>query len=75
MASSVVSALHFHDESAAFLRGLRHVQMEAVWGSTVDTAATLRSTCALALLQCTDLTREDKLWHVMRALTDRESAS
>jgi hypothetical protein len=25
-------------------------------------------------LQCTDLTREDKLWHVMRALTDRESA-
>jgi HEAT repeat protein len=63
-----------HDESAAFLRGLPHVQMEPVWGTTVDTAATLRGTCALALLQCTDLTREDKLWHVMRALTDRESA-
>jgi HEAT repeat protein len=63
-----------HDESAAFLRGLRHVQMEPVWGATVDTAATLRGTCALALLQCADLTREDKLWHVMRALTDRESA-
>jgi HEAT repeat protein len=62
-----------HDESAAFLRGLRHVQMEPIWGTTVDTAATLRGTCALALLQCTDLTREDKLWHVMRALTDRES--
>ena len=63
-----------HDESAAFLRGLGHVQMEPVWGTTVDTAATLRGTCALALLQCTDLTREDKLWHVMRALTDREPA-
>lgn len=61
-----------HDESAAFLRGLRHVQMEPIWGKHVDTAGTLRGVCLLALLQCTDLTREEKLWHVMRALTDRE---
>ncbi len=59
-------------DSAPFLRGLRHIQMEPVWGREVDTAAALRSVCALALLQCTDLTREEKLWHEMRALTDLE---
>ncbi len=62
-----------HSESATFLRGLRHVQMEPIWGTEVDTAATLRGTCALALLQCTDLTREDKLWRLMRALTDKQA--
>lgn len=61
-----------HDKSSAFLRGARHVQMEPVWGDEVDTAGTLRATCALALVQCADLTREDKLWHEMRALTDTE---
>lgn len=62
-----------YDESQSFIRGLKHVQMEAVWGSRVDTAGTLRSICVLALLQCADLTRDDKLWHQMRALTDREA--
>lgn len=60
------------DESPIFLRGLQHKQLEAVWGSFVDTAGTLRSICVLALLQCSDLTRDDKLWHQMRALTDAE---
>jgi len=58
------------DESASFVRGLYWVQMEPVWGAEVDTAGTLRGTCALALLQCRDLTRDEKLWHLMRALTD-----
>ncbi len=62
-----------YDESAAFLRGLQHVQMEPVWGKEVDTAGTLRAICVLALLQCADLTRQDKLWHLMRALTDAEA--
>jgi HEAT repeat protein len=62
-----------YDESAGFLPGLQHVQMEPVWGKEVDTAGTLRATCALALLQCADLTREDKLWHLMRTLTDAEA--
>lgn len=34
-----------------FLRGLRHVQMEPVWGGQADTAASLRGLCALALAQ------------------------
>ncbi len=33
-----------------FLRGSRHFQWEAVWGGREDTAATLRGTCALALV-------------------------
>jgi HEAT repeat protein len=62
-----------YSDSAAFLRGLRHIQMEPVWGKHVDTAARLRATCALALLQCADLMREEKIWHLMRALTDAEA--
>lgn len=59
-----------HSESAIFLRGLRHVQREPTWEGQVDAAATLRGICTLALLQCMDLTREEKLWHGIRALTD-----
>ncbi len=59
-----------HAESAVFLKGVQHVQLEPVWGGEEDTAATVRATCALALLGCTDLTREDKLWHIMRLLTE-----
>ncbi len=59
-----------HAESAIFLKGVQHVQLEPVWEGEVDTAATVRSTCALALLECTDLTRENKLWRVMPMLTE-----
>ncbi len=34
-----------------FLQGIRHVQMEPVWGGSVDTAATLRGNCALGLVR------------------------
>lgn len=36
---------------ALFLQGIRHVQMEPVWGGSVDTAATLRGNCALGLVR------------------------
>ena len=39
-----------HAESPPFLRGLRHIQMEPVWGGEKDTAAALRGTCVLALV-------------------------
>lgn len=39
-----------HAESV-FLQGIRHVQMEPVWGGRVDTAAKLRGTCALGLVR------------------------
>ncbi|HEX7363321.1 MAG TPA: HEAT repeat domain-containing protein [Bryobacteraceae bacterium] len=59
-----------YDESAPFLRGIQHVQMEPVWNGQEDTAATLRGASALALLQCSDIVRTDKLWQVMRLLSD-----
>jgi HEAT repeat protein len=60
-----------HRESAPFLRGIRHIQMEPVWGGEADTAATLRGTCALALPACTDITRSEVLRHLVDALADR----
>src|SRR5262249_26473043 len=38
-----------HDESDVYRRGIRHVQMEPVFGGRVDTAVDLRGACALAL--------------------------
>ncbi len=57
-------------ESDSFIRGLSYQEWEPVWGSEVDTAADLRATCTLALVQCLDLLREDKLCHLLRSLTD-----
>jgi HEAT repeat protein len=39
-------------EYAPFLQGIRHVQMEPVYGGHEDTAANLRARCALALARC-----------------------
>lgn len=59
-----------HAGSHEFLRGLNHVQMEPVWGGQEDTATVLRSTCALALVQCTDITRQAVIRHLIDAFTD-----
>jgi HEAT repeat protein len=59
-----------HRESAPFVRGARHTQMEAVWGGREDTAAALRGVCLLALPACTDLRREDVLRRIVDALTE-----
>ena len=59
-----------HEESAQFLRGLRHVQKEPTWERTQDTAFTLRGICALALPTVRDLTRRDVLQQLCYALTD-----
>src|ERR1035438_2125663 len=59
-----------HRHSAPFLRGIRHIQMEPVWGGEADTAATLRGTCALALPSCADVTRGQILRHLVDALSD-----
>jgi HEAT repeat protein len=61
-----------HQEAEAFLRGMRHIQMEPVWGSQSDTAGTLRATCALALVQCRSLTDADLLAHLIELMGDKE---
>ena len=62
-----------HEDSRSFVRGAKHFQMEPVWNGLADTATVLRGICILAAIQCTDLTREDKLWLLTRALTDGEA--
>ena len=59
-----------HAESGIFLQGAQHVQREPVWAGEEDTATGVRAACTLALLDCTDLAREDKLWPVMRLLAE-----
>jgi len=60
-----------HSESGPFLRGLRHKQMEPVWGGEADTAENLRGTCLLALVACPDLERGEALRCFVDALTEK----
>jgi HEAT repeat protein len=60
-----------HRDAEVFIKGLRHIQMEPVWGGQVDTAATLRGTCALALIEC-QLDDLSMLTHLAEALADPE---
>jgi HEAT repeat protein len=57
-------------ESAVFLRGVRHVQNEPVWGGQEDTATVLRGACAMALVQCNDIPRDETLRHLVDALSE-----
>src|SRR5581483_10389693 len=63
-----------HDESAPFLRGMRHVQMEPSFGGSVDTAETLRGICLLALPACADLERDQALRCFVDALAEKSHA-
>jgi hypothetical protein len=58
-------------ESAPYLRGLRHRQMEPVWGGEADTAENLRGTCLLALIGCPDVERGEALRCFVDALTEQ----
>jgi hypothetical protein len=62
-------------EPAPFLRGLRHVQLEAVWGGRSDTAGPLRGVCALALVQCRSLPEAELLRCLVDVLLDKEKAA
>jgi len=57
-------------ESSVFLRGVRHVQNEPVWGGQEDTATVLRGACAMALVQCTDIPRDETLRLLVDALSE-----
>ena len=59
-----------YQSAAPFVRGLRHIQMEPVWGGREDTAQVLRAACCAALPQCSDLTRDEVLRHLVDAFTD-----
>ncbi len=63
-----------HQDAAVFLRGMRHIQLEPVWGGSSDTAGTLRATCALALVQCRSMVEADLLTHLVDLLGDKDKA-
>jgi hypothetical protein len=63
-----------HQDPEVFLRGMRHIQMEPVWGGQSDTAGTLRATCALALVQCRSLSENTILSHLIELLADADKA-
>jgi HEAT repeat protein len=63
-----------HHEAAVFLRGMKHIQLEPVWGGTSDTAGTMRATCAVALVQCRSLTDAELLAHLIELFADKEKS-
>lgn len=69
--SRALAALKFQ-EPEIFLRGMRHIQMEPVWGGRSDTAGTLRATCALALVQCRSVREPELLAHLVDLWADKE---
>ena len=71
--SHALAALEFQ-EPAVFLRGVRHTQPEPVWGGHADTAATLRATCALALVPCRSLPETELLNHLLELFADKEKS-
>jgi HEAT repeat protein len=71
--SRALAALEFQD-AAIFLRGMRHIQLEPVWGGRSDTAATLRATCALALVQCRSLSETDLLTYLIELFSDKDKS-
>ncbi len=71
--SRALASFELQDE-AVFLHGMRHIQMEPVWGGQSDTAGTLRATCALALVQCRGLTEKTLLEHLVELLADSDKS-
>lgn len=63
-----------HQDPEIFLRGIRHIQLEPVWGGRSDTAGTLRATCALALVQCRTLREPDLLGRLVELLADKDKS-
>jgi hypothetical protein len=54
----------------AYLRGMRHHQLEPVWGGQSDTAGALRGTCTHALVDCPGISDADLLTALLEPLTD-----
>ena len=69
--SRALAAFEYQDADT-FLRGMRHIQLEPVWGGRSDTAGTLRATCALALVQCRTLTEADLLAYLVELFADKD---
>ncbi len=58
-----------YDDASFYLRGIKHIQLEPVWGVPpyADTAGTLRGTCAFGLVTCS-LPRAEAMRHLVDLL-------
>jgi hypothetical protein len=63
-----------HRAKDAYLRGMRHHQMEGSFGPPVDSAGGLRSICAHALVDCPGISDADLLAALLEPLTDTDKA-
>jgi hypothetical protein len=61
-----------HRQRDAYLRGMRHHQLEPVWGGQCDTAGALRGTCTHALVDCPGISDADLLTALLEPLTDTD---
>jgi hypothetical protein len=61
-----------HRSKDAYLRGMRHHQLEASWGPPVDSAGALRGTCAHALVDCPGISDADLLTVLLEPMTDSD---
>jgi hypothetical protein len=61
-----------HRSKDTYLRGMRHHQMEPVWGGQSDTAGALRGTCTHALVDCPGISDADLLNALLESLTDTD---
>jgi HEAT repeat protein len=59
-------------EPELFLAGVQHHQYEPTWGGPSDTSGALRSTCALALVQCRELASDKLLRHLTPLFADKD---
>jgi HEAT repeat protein len=61
-----------HRQKDAYLRGMRHHQMEPSFGPPEDTAGALRGTCTHALVNCPGISDADLLTVLLEPLTDSD---
>ena len=61
-----------HRTKDAYLRGMRHHQLEPVWGGSSDTAGALRGTCTHALVDCPGISDADLLTALLEPMTDTD---
>jgi HEAT repeat protein len=61
-----------YQDADIFLAGLRHHQYEPTWGGPSDTAGALRGACALALVQCRELSSDRLLRHLTPLFADKD---
>jgi HEAT repeat protein len=72
LAKALVKLEHLGKD--AYLRGLRHHQMEASWGPPVDSAGGLRAACAHALVACPGIPDDELVALLLEALVDPDKS-